>query len=122
MTNRDELARRADAAVNRLAKWRSVFAGWQLGTRTDNDPECQAVRDHREVTILLRAEVNALTALLIRARVFSDEDLTAQMIDEAEHLSHQYEKKFPGMEATEHGIAYDLAKIREHGTMGGWRL
>lgn len=45
--------------LEKLGKWRSLFAGWQLGTRLDNDPECQAVRDHREVTMLLRTEVNA---------------------------------------------------------------
>lgn len=50
-------------ALNRLAKWRTVFAGWQLGTRARGDPESDAVRDHREATIMLRAEVNALTAL-----------------------------------------------------------
>lgn len=52
-------------AMNKLAKWRSIFAGWQLGTRAKGDPESDAVRDHREATILLRAEVNALTACLI---------------------------------------------------------
>lgn len=54
------LEERLLAALNKLAKWRSVFAGWQLGTRLKEDPECQAVKDHREVTILLRAEVSAL--------------------------------------------------------------
>lgn len=51
--------------LQKLCKWRSVFAGWQLGTRPDTDAECQAVRDHREVTMLMRAELSALTALLI---------------------------------------------------------
>src|SRR5438067_1656730 len=41
-----------DAALNRLTKWRSVFCGWQLGTRSSTDPEAQAVRDHREATML----------------------------------------------------------------------
>ena len=45
------LAQRCYEACNRLTKWRSVFAGWQLGTRAKGDPECDAVRDHREVTI-----------------------------------------------------------------------
>lgn len=114
------LHQRADRALNMLAKWRSVFAGWQLGTRVESDPECQAVRDHREATILLRAEVNALTALLLKKGVFTAEELTEQTIDEAEHLSASFAKRFPGLEATEHGISYDLAKVREHGTMEGW--
>lgn len=115
------LQQRADRALNTLTKWRSVFAGWQLGTRSDTDPECKAVKDHREVTILLRAEVNALTGLLIKKGVFTAEEFTEQMIGEAEHLSAEYSRRFPGMTATEHGISYDVAKLREHGTMEGWR-
>jgi len=46
---------RTDAALNVLAKWRAHFSGWQLGTRPKGDPEGDAVRDHREATILLRA-------------------------------------------------------------------
>src|SRR5205809_59165 len=56
----EELARKWYAALNRLTKWRSVFAGWQLGTRPLGDPECDAVRDHREVTILMRAELTTI--------------------------------------------------------------
>lgn len=101
------------AVLNRLAKWRSVFAAWQLGTRSDTDAECAAVRDHREVTILLRTEVSALLACLIKAGVFKLEDFQQQMIEEAEALDKMYQEKFPGMEATEIGISYDILKARE---------
>jgi hypothetical protein len=73
-------------ALNKLAKWRSVFAGWQLGTRSEDDAECKAVRDHREVTIVLRAEVNAITGLLIEKGVFTVEEWDARLEDEANHL------------------------------------
>jgi hypothetical protein len=105
--------------LNRLTKWRSVFAGWQLGTRHPDDPECQAVRDHREVTILLRAEVNALTGLLIAKGVFTAEEFAAQLDQEADALSAAYERKFPGMHATDQGIEYQLPEVIE--TMKGWR-
>jgi hypothetical protein len=105
-------------ALNKLAKWRSVFAGWQLGTRSEDDAECKAVRDHREVTIVLRAEVNAITGLLIEKGVFTVEEWDARLEDEANHLSAEYSQRFPGFEATEHGMAMDLAKVR--GTMRGW--
>ena len=105
-------------ALNRLCKWRSVFAGWQLGTRTDTDPEARAVRDHREVTILLRAEVSALVALLIEKGVFTVEEFNQQCIVEAEHLERAYEKKFPGFKATDSGMLGDVATLRE--TMKGW--
>ncbi len=58
-------------ALNRLAKWRNHFAGWQLGTRMRGDAEYEAVRDHREVTILLRAEQSAMAGLLLRKGVIT---------------------------------------------------
>ncbi len=110
----------AEASLNRLCKWRSVFAGWQLGTRPSSDPECQAVRDHREVTILLRAEVSALTGLLIKNGVFTAEEFSAAMAAEADLLSDDYSRRFRGMRATNDGIQMDLAVMQEHGTMAGW--
>lgn len=108
------------AALQKLTKWRSVFAAWQLGTRADTDQECKAVKDHREVTILLRAEVSALTGLLIEKGVFTAVEFTEALANEAEQLSADYEKRFPGIEATLTGITYHLPKIKEHGTMDGW--
>lgn len=106
-------------AVQRLAKWRAVFAGWQLGSRAKGDPEADAVRDHREVTLLLRAEVNALTGLLIDKGAFTAEEFTARLSAEAEYLSKQYERKFPGFKATDDGIDMNIAIARD--TMQGWR-
>lgn len=40
------------SALNRVTKWRSIFTGWQLGTRAKGDPEGDAVRDHRELSII----------------------------------------------------------------------
>ena len=92
-------------ALNRLAKWRTIFAGWQLGTRAIGDPESDAVRDHREVTILLRAEMNALTGLLIEKGVFAAGEWTEALGREADLLSSDYERKFPGFQATDAGIS-----------------
>lgn len=113
-----ETARR----LNVLGKWRSLFAGWQLGTRLDTDPECQAVRDHREVTILLRAEVNALTGLLIEKGVFTAAEFDIQLGDEAKALNESYERRFPGVTATEHGLSFDLSRGAELlSWMKGWK-
>jgi hypothetical protein len=105
--------------LNRLAKWRSVFAGWQLGTRLDNDPECQAVRDHREATIMLRVEVSALTELLIRRGVFTIEEFNDALANEAEQLDADYAKRFPGITSSDHGMVYDPEVAAR--TMKGWR-
>lgn len=105
--------------LNRLCKWRSVFAGWQLGTRADTDAECRAVRDHREVTMLLRAELNAMTKVLIDRGVITIEELERALGEEADKLSADYEKKFPGFKATDAGISINVQQAAQ--TTKGWR-
>lgn len=108
-----------ERALNRVAKWRQVLTGWQLGSRPITDPECQAVRDHREATILLRVELTSITALLLKKGLITQEELQTAIIEEADELSKMYEKKFPGMKATDDGIQYDVLIAQE--TMKGWR-
>jgi hypothetical protein len=107
-----------DEAMQRLAKWRAHFAGWQLGTRTKDDPECQAVRDHREVTILLRAEFSALTGLLIEKGIFTAAEFTQALLNEADALAADYEARWPGAKATIDGMQYDK---RATEWMSKWR-
>lgn len=95
-------------ALNRVAKWRVLLAGWQLGTRAKGDPESDAVRDHREVTIMLRVEVQALSALLIRKRVFTDKEWDAQLAIEAALLDQGFEQRFPGVKSTPDGLDIDI--------------
>jgi len=106
-------------AFNILAKWRSVFAGWQLGTRQKGDPECDAVRDHREVTMLLRAEVSGITRILLEKKIVTVDELQDIFSEEALALSKLYEDKFPGCKATELGIQIDPTKAEP--TMRNWR-
>lgn len=94
-------------ALERLTKWRSVFTGWQLGTRRIGDPESDAVRDHREVTILLRAEVTALSGLLIQKGIFSADEFTLAVGEEAVRLEQDYQHRFPGAKATDIGMQFD---------------
>lgn len=109
------------AALEKLTKWRGHFAGWQLGTRPKGDPECDAVRDHREVTILLRAEVNALTGLLISRGVITAEDFDRALRYEANTLERDYQQRWPGVSATADGLTYDLKRIERAGWMKGWK-
>ena len=109
---------RADRQIQILAKWRSHFAGWQLGTRVKGDPESDAVRDHREATLMLRAEVTTLVGLLIEKGVFTAEEFTVRLGEEAEFLSESFAKRWPGARATEHGMTYDAAKLPD--IMKGW--
>lgn len=109
----------AHRALNRLAKWRSVLAGWQLGTRPKGDPECDAVRDQRELLLLLRAELNALTALCLDKRVFAAEEWDAQVAKEADFLSESLAERFPGFRATDVGLEMDSRVAAQ--TMKGWK-
>jgi hypothetical protein len=95
-TTIEDLPERAYRVMNKLAKWRSVFAGWQLGTRLANDGETRALKHHRELSIFLRAEVTALTGLLIRKGVFTAEEFTEEIVAESVRLDADYEKLFPG--------------------------
>lgn len=107
-----------DEAIQKLCKWRSVLTGWQLGTRPKGDPEGDAVRDQRELLLLLRCEVTAITGLLMKLGVTEDE-IRRAVAEEAEHLSAAMEKKFPGFTATPYGISIDPAIAFK--TMEGWK-
>ena len=105
-------------ALNILTKWRVLFTGWQLGTRLKGDPEGDAVRDHREATILLRAEVTALTALLRAKGVFTMDEQMAAIELEAGLLAQDYERRFPGVTANENGLIFDKRTLP---WMKGWK-
>jgi len=109
------------AALNRLTKWRTHYAGWQLGTRAKGDPESDAVRDHRELTMLLRVELTALTGLLMRKGVIAQAEFQAALEREADALAGDYAARWPGVQATGDGLTYDLETIRKAGWMANWR-
>lgn len=106
------------AALNKLAKWRTVFAGWQLGTRSDTDPEAAAVRDAIDRQLVLRVETTALVRLLIEKRVFKLDEFERTVADEALELDKILEAKFPGFQTTLEGLKIDP---RAAETMRGWR-
>lgn len=110
-----------DDTLQKLSKWRNVFAGWQLGTRPKGDAESDAVRDHRELTILLRAEVNALTQILLRKRVFSQKEFEEQLHIEATLLDERYEALFPGFSTDLQGVVLDIEPALETMRKRNWR-
>lgn len=109
---------RTHKALNILCKWRSFFAGWQLGTRVKGDPESDAVRDHREMSILMRTELNAIVGLLLAKGVFTQEEFQKQLEDEAIFLNKAYAERWPGVSANEMGLSIDH---RAFEFMRGWR-
>lgn len=114
----DPQQQRTMNALNVLAKWRVLFTGWQLGTRPKGDPEGDAVRDHREATIVLRAEMSALTGLLVKREIITHDEWLAALEREATALNADYERKFPGVTASLDGLTLDKRTLP---WMKGWR-
>lgn len=106
--------------VQRLGKWRTVMTGRIIGTRPNTDPQAQGFRDLFDKANVLRAAVNAVTALLIKKGVFTAEEYTRQLQEEAKWLCEQYEKQFPGFKATDYGLDVDTLKASQ--TTKGWQL
>jgi len=113
------LSERYFQTMNRIAKWRNVFAGWQLGTRSRDDPEFQAVKDHREITIILRVEMTATTKILMDKGICTLEEIQQAVIDEANLLDKDYQERFTGMKATDIGIDFNVVEAVKG--MGNWK-
>jgi hypothetical protein len=101
------------AALDKLAKWRKFFASWQLGTVPAHDGRFKAVADHREITILVRAELSALTGLLLRKGVFTEQEWRDALELEAKQLDHDYEERFPGWRSLPEGLSMKLPEAAE---------
>lgn len=99
--------------LNKLCKWRRFFASWQLGTRLEGDGEFQAVVNHRELSILLRAELSALTAVLIAKGAFTQAEFQDAVEAEAKRLDHDYEEAYPGFRSTPDGMHMKLPEAAE---------
>lgn len=108
-------------ALNRVCKWRVLLTGWQLGTRPKGDPEGDAVRDHREATILLRVEMTALAGMLIREGLITQTAFEAALAEEADQLSSNFADRFPGVTASENGLTMDTERINAAGWMRKWK-
>lgn len=98
-------------AMHLLSRWRTLFAGWQLGTRLNTDPEAAAVRDHREGTLFHRAELSAITTLLLGKGVFTEDEFLAAMEREAALLNMALSDRFPGVTAHMDGLHMEPATV-----------
>jgi hypothetical protein len=94
-------------ATNRLCKWRAVLVGWMIGTKNQDEPGVKAHRDRADALLMLRVEVNALTALLIQKGLFTREEFMAQIVEECGHKERELEAMFPGYRTTDVGLSID---------------
>jgi hypothetical protein len=100
-------------ALNKVARWRKFFASWQLGTRLDTDGEYRAVADQRELLILLRVEVTALTDLLMKKGLINQKEFQAALEREARTLDKDYERSYPGFSTTQDGLRMQMPEAYE---------
>ncbi len=101
------------AALEKLAKWRKFFASWQLGTVPAGDGRYRAVADHREQSILMRAELSAVSGLLIRKGVFTQQEYAEALERSAKQLDHDYEESYPGWRSLPDGLHMKLPEAVE---------
>lgn len=105
--------------TGRLHRWGFVLVSRILGTRTAEDQQCKGMRDIITQNLMLRAEVNALTALLVEKGLFTSEELQARLQGEAKWLCERYEAQFPGARAGDVGMdIYDVQLYAK--TTKGW--
>lgn len=109
------------AAADRLCKWRTVYAGWRLGTRSKEDGQSQYTRDLHEMLLLLRAEVSALT-FAVRELALPEERLFELFLQEYTELDRLQSEKFPGFKSHQYGIDIDVAVARETMSRKGFPL
>lgn len=95
---------RANRALQKLAKWRALLAGWHLGSAVKLEPGVQAMRDLREAVLMHRAELSALVALLVEKKVFTVLEFTDANGREAAFLDAMMAQQFPGYHTTDAGI------------------
>lgn len=102
---------RMHRSLNRLTKWRSVFAGWFLGSRDGDDEQCRAYRDLTDARLVMRVELTAIVGLLIDKGVLTAEEFQNAVANEADLYSRDLESVFPGFKATDTGMHLDTPKV-----------
>jgi hypothetical protein len=107
---------RLRAAMEKLGKWRGLYAGWWFGTRRLDEAQARAARDNFDRTIMLRCEVNAFTALCLQKGLWSVGEWQQQLLEEIERMDAALEEKWPGFRTDSTGlimtpaIAHDTMK------------
>ena len=97
--------------LNKLCKWRLIYAGWHNGTQSISEPGVQAMRDLHEKLLIQRVEITALATLMLEKGVFTAEEFQAKVESEAEILDATLSDFFAGFETIPNGIRILDAEI-----------
>lgn len=104
--------------LNKLCKWRIIFAGWHLGSKTlttggKSTPGVAAMRDLMDKWLIVRAENSALAILLCDKGIFTQEEFYNAIMKEAALLDKEMEKLFPGFATNEDGVYISNVKLAQ---------
>jgi hypothetical protein len=67
----------------------------------------------------MRAEISALTKILLDNGIMTAKKFTTEVTDEAKLLDRDMEVRFPGFKSTDNGITIDVEKVSD--TMRHWK-
>lgn len=93
-----------ERAMRRARQVGRLTVGRIFGTTPNTDGRYLAIMDLEERAIFCRAEVNAITAILMKKGLFTKDEFDEQLVDELNYLAKLYADKFPEVEFTEIGI------------------
>lgn len=99
-----------------LCKWRAIYQ--MMATMGERNSFERYVRDVADKHLLLRAEVTALSALLLQKGVFTQVEFAAQLDVEAEHLCEIMAQAYPGFRAMPEGLSLEMPEAQQ--TMEAW--
>lgn len=109
------------SARARLFRWSKLLVGEFLGTTGDQDPRFHYLRHIEDRTQALRAEVNALTRILIEKGIVTRGEAEGIFEEEFALQCKALEAAHPGATATEDGIVLDPGRIADITQwMGNW--
>lgn len=116
----EDAAARARHAANRLHHLSMVYSGAliellqgeKVGLLPASRPGWREARDFIDLILFTRAEINALTGLLIEAGALSTEQVQSRFAQEYEWFAQQKAQLF-GVEVHDHGITFKAETARE---------
>lgn len=98
--------------LQRLRQFGRLQEGRIFGSTFDTDGRHKAWMDLFEKVIFARAELNALTKLLIDKGVFTQAEWLSQVTDEAAWLFEQEMKHWPEIEVAEDGKSFAIKDMQ----------
>lgn len=91
---------------------KEMLSGEKIAFLPADYPGLHEMRDLFDLVLLTRAEINALTALLVDAGVFNLERFTREVTEQYEWLAREKARHF-GCTVTDQGLQFDLGHLMD---------